>query len=383
MPAMFNAAGADQAAQLYKKGNFELDAMADEARKREIIRQSAAAAIDPASGEYDLNRHTQALEQGGFPEIAHEFRQKTIEGAGRAYNVLDQALKTTAADGSNYAQVREQLVKAGIPQQSIPQQFDPEWLKAQHRRLGMTIEKFGPMEQVATGPGPGGAVLYGQKNLETGQLSNVRDLSPQRPLAGRAGGGGGGFAPSNTQKKAEFYAETYQVPLPVALDIVRNEEEGGSPQKLYGRLVQTMLGQYASEEEATSLAEAVVARVYGRGASDPVARPNRPLAGDARDANVGIPPQGHPQADPGMDVRPNNRPVPGPTLNREVITRPAPTVSVPLPGGRTATVPNRDPAAQAADRPNAEGWAPKQIYTTRDGRRWRLGANGQAELVAQ
>ncbi len=368
MPATFNAAGADQAAQLYKKGNYELDSMADEARKREIIRQSAAAAIDPASGEYDLGRHTQALEQGGFPEIAQEFRDKTVAGARSAYATLDAALPTV--NEQNYPQVRAQLVKAGLPQQAVPAQFDPEWMKAQHRRLGMMVEKYGPMEQVATGPGPGGAVLYGQKNLETNQLVNVRDLSPQRPLAGRAGGGGG-FAPSNVEKKAEFYAKTYQVPLPVALDIVRNEEEGGSPQELFGRLVQTMLGQYASEEEATELATAVVERVYGRGASDPVARPNRPLAGDARDANVGIPPQGHPQAGGGMDVRPNNRP--------------APTVSVPLPGGRTATLPNRDPAAQAGgnDRPNAEGWVPKQIYTTRDGRRWRLGANGQAELVRQ
>jgi hypothetical protein len=52
----------------------------------------------------------------------------------------------------------------------------------------------------------------------------VPDLSPPRPYATGGGGAGGrGFAPPNVQKKAEFYAQTSGVPLPVALDIVRNE----------------------------------------------------------------------------------------------------------------------------------------------------------------
>lgn len=314
---MFSAPAVDQAVQMYKRGELERQAMEEEARKQELIKQSAKSAIDPATGQYDLNRHTQALEQAGFPDIAMEYRKRSLEGIGNAYRTLDAALPS--ANESNYPQIREQLIRGGMPAQVVPEKFDAEWLRQQHRRLGIAVKQYGDYGEVAQGPG--GAKIYGQKDIDTGQLTNTREVSPPRPYASSSrGGGGGGYAPSLIEKEAEFFAETYGIPIEVALDVVRNERQGGSRMKLLQAVTQTMLSQYSTAEEAAAAAKDIVDRLYGAGASNPATFPGRP-----RSADTPRTPQGK---------RALDRSVFGATA--------ADTVTVPLRGGGTATVPNRD-----------------------------------------
>jgi hypothetical protein len=271
---MFDGPAAARGAQLYKREAFEQGQREEDAKRQEIIRQSAKGAVDPQTGEYDLNRHVQALEQNGFPEIAQEYRKRSIDSMGNAYRALDDVLKHTTTE--NWPQKRKQLLDAGIPAQMVPEQYDPEALRQQHKRLGMVGERYGAFGPQAKGPG--GAVLYGQENLETGKLENVREVSP--PGARGGGGGGGDYAPSQLQREADYVAEVYGIDRKIALDVVRNDKLGRGREGLIKMVTQTMLGQYASPEEAVAAATEVADRIYGPGASSPASMPGRPRAND-------------------------------------------------------------------------------------------------------
>ena len=358
---MFDAAQVDQAAQMYRardlgqrSAELAYGEAEKEARDKEIIRQSAQAAVDPATGQYSLERHVQLLEQSGFPDVAETYKRKSIENLRFTYDAIDKALPTV--NEQNYPALRQALTAGGMPPQLIPEKFDPKWLEQQHERLGVTLERWGPMEKVADGPA--GTVLYGQRNQRTGQLVNVRDMSPPRPYA--PGTRGGGYAPSNMEKMAEFYAETYGIPLNVALDIVRNETRGGrDPYKAYERIYATMLTQYATAEEADMAARDMVESLYGPGSIDLRSRPSRPLSGEPQ---------------PGAGTPNPGRLTPEQTRN--------PTVPVQLPNGRTAQIPNRayDPATAAG--PDPSQMQPGRIYTLRNGERWKLGPDGAPVRVS-
>jgi hypothetical protein len=277
----FNAAAVDQAANLYKRQKLELDATERDAQSQELIRQTARAAVDPNTGEYSLDRHTKLLETNGYPELAQEYRTRSITGMSNAYKAIDAALPHVTVD--NWPQKRQELIQAGVPQQALPERYDPETLRKQHQRLGMIVQQYGPLERQATGPqGQGGLPaeeLYGQKNLDTGKVENLQTLTPPRQYASGGGGGDGGYAPPNLQKKAEYIAQVYGVPLKVALDIVRNDELGGSRTRLLQAITNTMLSQYATPEEAAAAAKDIVERLYGPGSSDPNTLPGTPRSG--------------------------------------------------------------------------------------------------------
>lgn len=314
-----NLAQIDAAAQLYQDRELNLKAKQDDARDQQLIRSTAKAAIDPKTGEYDPTLHAQALEKAGFPEVAQKYRIETARRLEQSYKALDQALPMM--NEQNWPAVRQGLVQQGMPDNMIPQQFDPQWLMQQRDRLGLAVKKFGPYQKQANGPS--GTELYGQENTLTGELENAQVLRPAG-VGSRGGVGGRAPAPSDPEKRARFYAQVYGIPLDVALDVVRSERLGEGPFKMFQRLSNTMLNQFSTPQEAADAARELVESLYGPGSVGFAAVPGRPLAG-----------RGRPPARPGQ-VQPRM--------------------------------------------PDTTGWQPRVIYELRNGTSWKLGPDGRTPV---
>jgi hypothetical protein len=127
-------------------------------------------------------------------------------------------------------------------------------------------------------------LIYGDEGVvgvnRKGQGKTIRDESgqPVRSTLGvsrgsRGGAGGGGFAPSDVEKRAKFYSDTYEIPLDAALDIVRAEKQV-DPYKMYSQIVNGQLRQYMTPEDADRVARELVEGAFG---VDALSRPGDPL----------------------------------------------------------------------------------------------------------
>lgn len=89
-------------------------------------------------------------------------------------------------------------------------------------------------------------------------------------------GGSGGYAPSDPEKRATFYSKTYNIPVDVALDIVRQEKTAADPFKMYQNIAGRLIGQFYDKEEAQAVAKEITEGAFGAGVLD--GGPNGPLA---------------------------------------------------------------------------------------------------------
>jgi hypothetical protein len=92
----------------------------------------------------------------------------------------------------------------------------------------------------------------------------------------RGAGGSGGYAPSDPEKRANFYSRVYKIPVDAALDIVRAEKSSADPFKAYTRIVDRLTAQFYPQEEAIRIAKEIIEGGYGAGILDEV--PNAPRA---------------------------------------------------------------------------------------------------------
>lgn len=166
----------------------------------DIIRAAAQDAVDPATGQYDPQKHLANLERAGYPEVAEKYRTEQQQKLGRTFEYFERVLPF--ANEGSWPKIREELVQQGMPSEFIPEQFDPTWLQGAMERTGQAIERFGPVEEAYNA---NGQVLVGQKNLGTGEFANLRDMSPPAPrAAGGAAGAGRVVLPPAAVRSIEF-----------------------------------------------------------------------------------------------------------------------------------------------------------------------------------
>lgn len=190
MAETFNLANIYSAAEQVK-GMRSRNELLDQRRAEEdAVRSASQAAVDPQTGELDVQRLTGELARQGFVDRAQQIRSGYIERLSKGAQFLNSMLPYV--NEASYPKLKAQLEQSGMAAPGmLPDQLNPEdfarGVALLNGKLAAT-QKWGPLEQLEGAP----EGTLGQRELTTGEVA-VRT----RPALG-------GLAPSST-REWEYY----------------------------------------------------------------------------------------------------------------------------------------------------------------------------------
>lgn len=145
----------------------------------ELLIQTGRQAVDPQTGRYSAAAHARALDAAGYPAAGAALRENALGYLTKAQQYVSHAVRTV--NPQNYQAVIGDLVQQRIiPEGFAPAQYDPAWVQRAHGAFEQDLaEQYSELQPVAQGPG--GAVIYGQRESRSGKLANVTTVKPERP----------------------------------------------------------------------------------------------------------------------------------------------------------------------------------------------------------
>lgn len=164
----FNLANIYSAGEAIKGQRSRNELLEQKRGEEDTIRKTAQAAVNPQTGELDVQRFTNDLARQGYVDRAEQIRTGYIDRLNKGANYLNSMLPYV--NESTYPQFKAKLEESGM---AVPGAM-PERFNAQEFARGVALlngklsqtQQWGPLEQV---PGAPEGTL-GQRNLTTGKV---------------------------------------------------------------------------------------------------------------------------------------------------------------------------------------------------------------------
>lgn len=159
-------------------GQLRLQDYMQKQNEHQKFRDIASQAVDPNTGQIDRNKLTSGLATGGLPGMALEYDDKN-----RQRDITDQQFKLNGyklalergryvRDQNSYNSWQKEMIQNGLLDEGeMSETYDPNAFNEFMSATKKEADKFGTPEEI---PGMPGHV--GQKNLTTGQYTNIKDI---------------------------------------------------------------------------------------------------------------------------------------------------------------------------------------------------------------
>jgi len=168
--------GAGEAIKGARLRNADLE---QQNQTRTLFRDTAKAAVDPQTGEYNATAHARALTTAGYPEAGRELLTRNMDYYDKVTRYVDAQIPRM--NQHTYPAIKQKMEEAGyVPKGYMPEQYDKAWVDQQYQNLlRKRGEVYSGMEELYASAD--GTRVVGQRNLATGETKGAVTIRPQKP----------------------------------------------------------------------------------------------------------------------------------------------------------------------------------------------------------